>query len=220
MRKEILEELKARFTGVSETVLGRIADRLANTVHTGEEAKAAAAGVTFQQVLESYGDARATEATKSAVANYETKYGLKDGVRVKVDGDAPKPDPKPDAETVPEWAKALIEQNRKLGERFDAMDRDRASASRKQRLDEVISRLPENLRKGYSRTSVDGLKDEEFASLLGEITEEVDGIVRETSAKKAVFGTPVGSGGGRHDTQGAREASKEETDAVLSRLNV
>ncbi|MCD8313421.1 MAG: hypothetical protein LUC24_04605 [Bacteroidales bacterium] len=218
MRKEILDELKAKFTGVSETVLGRIADRLANTAHTPEEVKTAVDGITFQQVLESYGDARATEAQKSAVQNYETRYGLKDGVKVKVDGDTPKQDPKraEGGEAVPEWAKALIEQNRKLGERFDAMDRDRTTATRRQQLDKVVSKLPESLRKGYSRTAVDTLKDEEFSKLLEEITGEVDGIVKETSAKRAVFGVPGAKTGATVDT--SREATKEETDAVLSRL--
>ena len=78
MRKEILDALKAKFTGVSDAILGRIADKLAKTATTAEQVATAVEGVTFQQVLESYGDSRATEAQQTAVSNYEKKHGLKD----------------------------------------------------------------------------------------------------------------------------------------------
>lgn len=83
MKKEILEALKAKFEGVSEAILNRIADKLAKTVTKQEDVATAVEGVTFQQVLESYGDSRATEAQQTAVTNYEKKHGLKDGKRSK-----------------------------------------------------------------------------------------------------------------------------------------
>ena len=61
MKGKILDALKAKFTGVSDTILDRVAEKLAKTVTTEEEVKTAVDGVTFQQVLESYGDSRATE---------------------------------------------------------------------------------------------------------------------------------------------------------------
>ena len=79
MRKEILDALAAKFPGVSAAILGRIADRMAKTAATAEDVNTAVDGVTFQQVLESYGDSRATEAQQTAVQNYEKKYGLKEG---------------------------------------------------------------------------------------------------------------------------------------------
>lgn len=97
MKKEILEALKAKFQGVSDSILGRIAVRLAGEVLTVEQAAAAVERVTIQQVLESYGDSRATEAQQTAVANYEKKHGLRKGR--KVDGGAPKTEP--DKETSP-----------------------------------------------------------------------------------------------------------------------
>ena len=86
MRQQILEALKAKFSGVSEKILGRIADKLAKTVTTAEQVATAVEGVTFQQVLDSYGDSRATEAQQTAVHNYETKYGLKDGQKIENGG--------------------------------------------------------------------------------------------------------------------------------------
>lgn len=82
MKQQILTALKAKFVGVSDAILDRVATKLAQTVTTAEQVQTAVDGVTFQQVLESYGDSRATQATQTAVHNYETKYGLKDGVKV------------------------------------------------------------------------------------------------------------------------------------------
>lgn len=48
MRKELLDALKAKFEGVGDAVLGRIADKLAKTATTAEQVKTAAEGVTIQ----------------------------------------------------------------------------------------------------------------------------------------------------------------------------
>lgn len=84
MKQKILEALKAKFPGVNANVLNRIADKLAKTVTTDEQITTAIAGVTkeFIEIIESYGDSRATEAQQTAVQTYETKYGLKDGQRL------------------------------------------------------------------------------------------------------------------------------------------
>ncbi len=77
----ILAALKKKFDGVDEKVLNRIAKNLANTseVHSEEEATTAIEDVTLQNVIDSYADSRATDATHSAITNYEKKYGLKEG---------------------------------------------------------------------------------------------------------------------------------------------
>ena len=85
MKKKILELLKTKFEGVSESILDRIAEKLAKTVTTEEQAATSVEGVTLQQVLEAYGDSRATEATKTAVSNYEKRHGLKDGRKIGTD---------------------------------------------------------------------------------------------------------------------------------------
>lgn len=48
MRKELLDALKAKFEGVSDAVLGRMADKLAKTATTAEQVKTAVEGVTIQ----------------------------------------------------------------------------------------------------------------------------------------------------------------------------
>lgn len=223
MKKELLEALKAKFTGVSEAILSRIADKLAKTATTAEQVKAAVEAYTWQQVIEGYGDSRATEAQQTAVQNYETKYGLKDGA--KIDGGAGTggqagggttvtTPPAGGAEEVPAWAKAIIDSNKSLADRLNKMDGERTTATRRQQLSAVIDKLPETLRKGYSRTSVDNLSDDEFNTLLGEITTEVDGIVKDNQQKGAVFGRPSVQGGSGN--QGG-ELTKEQQEAIAHR---
>ena len=220
MKKQILDALKAKFPGVSENVLSRIADKLAKTATTEEAVATAIEGVTFQQVLESYGDSRATEATQTAVSNYEKKHGLKDGA--KVTGGAPETkedEPETDDDkSTPAWAKALIDSNKKLTERLNSIEGEKISSTRKQKLDAIIGKLPENLRKSYARTPVKDLSDEDFETLTTEISAEVEELVKNNTAKGAVFGRPVG--GGQQSKATAKEATDEEADSVVDRFNL
>lgn len=219
MKKAILEALKAKFSGVSDTILDRIAAKLAKTVTSEEQAASVVEAVTFQQVLESYGDSRATEAQQTAVSNYEKKYGLKDGQKVEHQSSAGgaqanQQQQAGDAEQVPSWAQAIIDSYEKLNGRLDKMDGERTTATRKQQLSTIIEKLPENLRKAYERTPVDNLTDEQFSTLVSEITAEVDGIVSETQAKGAVFGRPTVSGGASNKKDAL---TKEQQEAIAHR---
>lgn len=227
MRQQILDALKAKFTGVSEKILGRIADRLAKTVTTQEQVATAVEGVTFQQVLDSYGDSRATEATQTAVANYEAKHGLKDGKvvqkpdptgTVKTDGDGD------GGEKIPAWAQALIESNKTLTEQVRTMQGEKLTANRREQLSKIISTLPPSIRKAYERTPVDTLTDEEFETLKGEITSEAAEIAKETTAKGVVFGRPTVQGGTKTQqstaNNGGNEATDDEAKAVVDKLGI
>ena len=222
MKQQILTALKAKFVGVSDAILDRVATKLAQTVTTAEQVQTAVDGVTFQQVLESYGDSRATQATQTAVHNYETKYGLKDGVKVTPPETQPPvvppvtpPVTPPDggAETVPAWAQALIDSNNSLKNELAQMKTARTTETRKQQISTLIEKLPENLRKAYSRTPVDGLTDEQFTALVGEITTEVGDIQSSIQQKGAVFGKPAAQNGGN---QGA-ELTEEQVAAISQR---
>lgn len=225
MKKQILEALKAKFQGVSEAILNRIADKLAKTVTTAEQVSTAVEGVTIQQVIESYGDSRATEAQQTAVHNYETKYGLKDGVKID-DGGGSQGGQQGGVQTVqtqqqggdeiPTWAQTIIDSNKALTERLNKMDVDRTTATRKQQLQTIIEKLPEKLRKAYERTPVDGLTEEQFNTLFSEISSEVEGIVNETQVKGAVFGRPAAQNG---RTNQGNDLTKEQVEAISHRDN-
>ena len=222
MKQQILTALKAKFVGVSDAILDRVATKLAQTVTTAEQVQTAVDGVTFQQVLESYGDSRATQATQTAVHNYETKYGLKDGVKVTPPETQPPvvppvtppaTPPAGGAETVPVWVQAIIDSNNSLKNELAQMKTARTTETRKQQISTLIEKLPENLRKAYSRTPVDGLTDEQFTTLVGEITTEVGDIQSSIQQKGAVFGKPAAQNGGN---QGA-ELTKEQVAAITQR---
>ena len=219
MKQKLFDALKAKFPGVNANVLNRIAEKLAKTVTTDEQVTTAVAGVTqeFIEIIESYGDSRATEAQQTAVHTYETKYGLKDGQKIDATGGAAGVQQQQAGgaqEQVPAWAQALIDSNKKLNDRLDKMDGERTTATRKQQLSTIIEKLPENLRKAYERTPVNDLTDEQFNALVGEITTEVNGIVSEVQAKGAVFGKPTVTGG--TGNQGG-ELTKEQQDAIAHR---
>ena len=227
MKEKILAALKAKFVGGNANVLNRIAEKLAKTVTTDEQITNAVAGVTqeFIEVIESYGDSRATEATQTATQNYETKYGLKDGKPIN-NGGASETGGQPNGATVtttqpaggteivPAWAQQLIESNKTLSERLNKMDGERTTASRKQQLSAVYEKLPENLRKPYERISVDNLSNEDFTKLVGEVTTEVDGLVQSLGSKGAVFGKPVANNGGAGQGDGL---TKEQEAAIGAR---
>lgn len=225
MRQQILDALKAKFTGVSDKILGRIADKLAKTVTTQEQVATAVEGVTFQQVLDSYGDSRATEATQTAVANYEAKHHLKDGKAVQ----------KPAAETntgeqgngeekIPAWAQTLLNDNKEMKATIKSMQGEKLTASRREQLSKIISTLPPSIRKAYERTPVDTLTDEEFETLKSEITTEAAEIAKETTAKGVVFGRPTVQGGTKTQQSAAENGGKEATDdeatAVVDKLGI
>lgn len=217
MRKRILDALKAKFPGVSDAILGRVADKLAKTVTNEEDVQTAVDGVDFQHVLESYGDSRATEAGQSAVANYEKKHGIKDGKKLEDEPDkgqqAKKKAPEGGEDNVPEWAKTLIDSNKALTERLNQMETDRTTNSRKQQISALVENLPDNLKKAYNRTPVEGMSDEDFQKLVSEITTEVDDITTEMKQKGAVFGKPSANNKGGND----KDLTDEQVKAISHR---
>ena len=222
MYQLILNALKAKFQGVSDAVLSRIANKLAKTVTSQEQVATSAEGVTLQQVIDSYADHRATEAQQTAVHNYESKYGLKDGekvtpVTVQQQGGQPtggqSTQPTAGATETPEWAKQLIEQNKVLTDRIAKMEGQRTTDSRKQQLSTIIAKLPEQLRKPYERITLDSLSDEQFNTLVTEVTTEVEGIANDINSKGAVFGRPTANSSGNQ----GNELTKEQQDAIAHR---
>ncbi|MBO7281022.1 MAG: hypothetical protein J6V00_07665 [Bacteroidaceae bacterium] len=218
MKQTIIDLLKTKFEGVDESILSRIADtKAAKAVKTEDEAKTFVEGVTLNQLLSSYGDIRSTEAQRTAVTNYEKKHGLKDGKKVNVEDDpktlGDEDDNKGGDDKMPAWAKAMMEENKKLAEQIANINTEKRTTSRKQKLDEVINRLPERDRKGYARTSYKELSDEAFDTLLEEITGEVDEFLKNEKTTGATFGAPFHRTSSNQPRKG--EASKDEVDAVV-----
>ena len=77
--EQILAGLQQKFTGVDTAILTRIATKKAEGVTDETKVNSIVEGINFSDVLNSYGDFRAGDASKTAVTNYEKRHNLKDG---------------------------------------------------------------------------------------------------------------------------------------------
>ena len=231
MKTQALDALKAKYPGVSEAILSRIADKIAKTAKTQEEVTAAVEGVTFQQVLESYGDSRATEAQQTAVTNYEKKHGLKDGKKVEVE-DTTKTGGNNGGnggdDIADKIAAAVAAAMKPLNEKLAAFEGEKTANSRKNALNKVLEGAPEKIRQRYEKdfARMNFNDDEDFNAWIGEITPDVEAITSDFNAKGGVVGRPkggaAGNGGNENPHLKARIAEREAattTPAIVGLSN-
>lgn len=196
MKKELLDALKAKFVGVSDAILSRIAEKLAKTASSDEDVANLVEGVTFQNVLESYGDSRATEAQQSAVTNYEKKHGLKDGKRVE---EPKKEEPKKEEgdDLASQIAAAVAAAMKPLNDELAAMKSEKTAVSRKERLAGILGKAPEKVRERYEKDfgRMSFKDDEDFTAWIDEITPDVEAITNDFASKGGVVTRPKGGGG-------------------------
>ena len=150
--EQILAGLRTKFQGADDATLQRMASKKAEGVTDESKVNSIVEGISFQDVLTSYGDYRADGAQKTAVTNYEKKHNIKDGKPI----EEPKPqDPQPTptpqtTEQVPAWAQSLIESNKTLSEKLAAMDAKTKADERNQQIAAVAKSfgIPEYVYKG------------------------------------------------------------------------
>lgn len=95
--EQILAGLQQKFSGVDTATLTRIATKKAEGVTDETKVNSIVEGISFQDVMQNYGDFRAGQAQTSSIANYEKKHGVKDGKPIEnPKPEPPKPDEKPD----------------------------------------------------------------------------------------------------------------------------
>lgn len=198
MKQKLFEALKAKFEGVNVTILSRIADKLAKTVTNEEDVEPAIEGVTFQQVIEAESDRRATDATQSAIANYEKKHNLKDGKYANGGEQEKKGEPKP-ADTGnnnAEIAKLIADAIKPFAEEIAGLKAGQIADTRKQQLDAVISNASEKYKarisKYYGRMT--WKDDEDYNAWLEEIRAEAETDATDVKATGAAFGIPFAGG--------------------------
>ena len=126
----ILAGLQQKFTGVDTAILTRIATKKAEGVTDETKVNSIVEGISFSDVLNSYGDFRAGDASKTAVTNYEKKHNLKDGKPV----ENPNPKPEEKKDDVPAWAQALIDSNKSLSDKLTQFEAEKAQATRSQQI--------------------------------------------------------------------------------------
>lgn len=144
IQEKILAGLQQKFTGADNATLVRIATKKAEGVTDEAQVQAIVDSVSFGDVMQSYGDYRVGDATKTAIANYEKKHNLKDGKPA----DEPKKvdEPKKD-EPVPAWAQAIIDSNKTLTEKVASYEAEKSAALRQASISAKAKEygIPENL---------------------------------------------------------------------------
>lgn len=143
--EQILAGLQQKYSGVDTATLTRIATKKAEGVTDETKVTSIVEGISFQDVMQNYGDFRAGQAQTSAVSNYEKKHGLKDGKPIETPEE--KQDEKKDEkkDEVPSWAQALIDSNKSLSEKLTAYEAEKAQAQRNSQISAVAKKygIPE-----------------------------------------------------------------------------
>lgn len=129
--EQILAGLQQKFAGVDTAILTRIATKKAEGVTDETKVNSIVEGISFSDVLNSYGDFRAGDASKTAVSNYEKKHNLKDGKPIETTTTTKTEENKDD---VPAWAQALIDSNKSLSDKLTQFETEKAQATRRQQI--------------------------------------------------------------------------------------
>ena len=138
--EQILAGLQQKFSGADTATLTRIATKKAEGVTDETKVTSIVEGISFQDVMQNYGDFRAGQAQASGVSNYEKKYGLKDGKPIE-DPEENKDEKKDEKkDEVPEWAQALIDSNKTLSEKLSVYEAEKAQAQRNSQISAVAKK--------------------------------------------------------------------------------
>lgn len=218
MKTKLINALATRFVGVDAKILSRIADNILSgkTIETDDEVNSAAEEVTFADILKSYGDSRATEATKSAVQNYEKKHNIKDGKPVKTEDVTP-PTADGDNSAVMELLKRMDEKMTAQADEIQRLKSGMVTDARAKRLNDTIMGLKDSQKKAYRRIAVDSYSDDDFEALLSEIAGEVSELIEENKAVETSGFSPL-FGGTKHSTDSESKASDDEINEVVAKL--
>ena len=180
----ILAGLQQKFPGVDTATLTRIANKKAEGVTDESQVNSIVEGISFTDVLNSYGDFRAGQAQLSAVANYEKKHGLKEGKPIQ----KPEPEPKPKNDDVPSWAQALIDSNKDLSEKLAKMEAEKIQVTR---AEQILSKAKEyGIPANYAKRCA--IKDDEdldayFKDLKQEFANDgFEGVVPPESSEQKI----------------------------------
>jgi hypothetical protein len=198
MNEQLLALLKTKFDGVQDAILKRVAEKyskdVSETANEGE-IQGVVDKVTFQNVLESYGDSRAYEASNTAIVNYKKKVS-KDKTE--------KTDQQQDqqiTEDVPDWAKSLIQKNQELVSKIEGLEKKERTKSYVEMVQEKLEK-DKKIPKSFFRNRPIQVNDEsEIDSVVDQITDDYGAFKKEMVEKGFITDDPKRSMGGNSDKQ-------------------
>ncbi len=130
--EQILAGLQQKFAGVDTAILTRIATKKAEGVTDETKVNSIVEGISFQDVLNSYGDFRAGQAQTSSIANYEKRHGLKDGKPIEKPT-PPSPEENPD-DMASIIANAVSAAVKPLSDKLAQFETERSQATRQEQI--------------------------------------------------------------------------------------
>lgn len=185
MKEKLLALLVAKFLGVPEATLERIATKKAGSVSDETQLQSVVDGIDFGQILQSEVDSKITDANKKAVQNYEATHKLKDGKPVDPKATT---DPEP-ADKNKEFAKQIAEivsaTIKPLQEKLESFESGKTNATRKAALEAKLKDVPEQFKskvvKDFERMSF--ATEEDFEKYLTETDTDVAALNQELANK-------------------------------------
>ena len=184
--EQILAGLQQKFAGVDTAILTRIATKKAEGVTDETKVNSIVEGISFSDVLNSYGDFRAGQAQTSSIANYEKRHGLKDGKPIETTTTTTTIKTEENKDDVPAWAQALIDSNKSLSDKLTQFETEKAQATRSQQILAKAKEygIPENYAKRCAIKDDEDL-DAYFKDLKQEFANDgFKGVVPPDTAKK------------------------------------
>jgi hypothetical protein len=185
LREKILEQLKAKNSGVSQRTLDTIADRLSNLVKEEKEIEGAITEFekympvkSFEDALKRESDMRVTDAVKTFENNLKQKFDFVEKGKT--------PDQKKTDE--PDSMKVLIDKMAEMEKRFE----DQQNTYRQQSLRATAvsklkeKKIPEYLLKGY-----DIKTDQEIDSVIQQVESDYNKIKQEMVNSGIVADVPA-----------------------------
>ena len=217
MKEKILVFLKSKLTGVSESFLSGVAETFSKTVKEEKDIETVITDGIIETLkfsatqLQIEGDRRATDATKTALKNYQEKHGLgDDGKPIKK---VPKPeDDKPDPDE-PAWFTAYKKEQSesldKLQSEFTTQKQERTSKalSDKVKAHEKLKDIPASYLKGRNLTPK---TEDEIDNLVSSIETDYNGFKQEMAEKGVILSNPPAGGGQQDDKSTIDDYLKEK----------
>ena len=153
--EQILAGLQQKFTGVDTAILTRIATKKAEGVTDETKVNSIVEGISFSDVLNSYGDFRAGDATRTSVLNYEKRHNLKDGKPIENPNPNPNPNPKPEDKTddmATIIANAVSAAVKPLSDKLTQFETEKAQVTRQEQIMAKAKEygIPETFAKRYA----------------------------------------------------------------------
>ena len=217
MKTKILTALKTKYKnlGFGEKAFDGVAEYLATTVTEEANIETAIGGV--EAMLKAF----QSEADKLRGENTTLKTQLDEAKKIQANPQKKdNGDNGDNGDDMPEWAKKMLGGFEGIQKKLEALETDKVTGSRKSRLDEKLKDAPDSLRnmiaKNFGKMKFDS--DDDFDEYLTDVSTQVETFVKDEKIDGVSGNNKSQKGSG--NASRVKEATKEELDAVMSKLPI